>query len=108
MRDITGWLLAETRGAEIDFTPASVRRSLHTDGDTLLALQDGMSWEIGWSRSTLDQRVELLAAVRSLQQDLVIASRDGPFVSDLPEDLAAIVRPAVSLCTECELQSSLV
>ena len=98
MKDITRWLLSgETSGES--YSAARVRRILNNDIDTLSRLHAQLSWETSWSASTLSQRAEILEAVVELQNRLVLSSRDGPFLSDLPEDLAAMIRPAVVAMT---------
>jgi hypothetical protein len=103
IHDVMRWLLATQVGEDIpktNFTAGSVRKTLYEHGDTLSRLQSELAWEIGWSASSLVQRAELLDAVISLQRSLVVAARDGPFVSDLPDDLAGMIRPAVSFFTD--------
>ena len=95
IRNITAWLFAAS-STGTTYTPAEVRRTLYADHDTLVALQSELAWEFGWSASTLDQRQELLDAVLAVQKSLVIGTRNGAFVSDLPVDLAEMVRPAVA------------
>jgi hypothetical protein len=104
IRDITRWLLLEQvqTGGRDGYTPASVRKVLNGHGDTLSRLQSELAWEFGWSASTLQQREEILGAILAIQGDLVVGARNGPFVSDLPEDLVGMIRPAVELFAERE------
>lgn len=106
IRGITRWLLLEevqARSLAGDaYTPASVRRVLNGHGDTLSRLQSELAWEFGWSASTLKQREEILGAILAIQGDLVAGARNGPFVSDLPEDLVGMIRPAVEVFAERE------
>jgi hypothetical protein len=75
---------------------------LNGHGDTLSRLQSELAWEFGWSASTLKQREEILGAILAIQGDLVVGARNGPFVSDLPEDLVRMIRPAVEVFAERE------
>jgi hypothetical protein len=101
IRSIAGWMLNDPSSASITYTPADVRRTMHTDGDRLAAMQAELAWELGWSASTLDQRAELTQAVLALQRSLVVSARDGPFLVDLPNDLAQVMRPAISVFSQC-------
>lgn len=107
IQSITTWLLSSSSSTndhsdDVSYTPASVRRILHGEGDTLVALQAELGWELGWSASDLSQRGQITDAVLQLQRSLVSAARDGPFVVDLPEDLRGMVEPAVSTFADCK------
>lgn len=96
-------MLNDANHPDISYTPAQVRQILHTDGDRLAQMQDELAWELGWSASTLDERKHLTSAVLALQNSLIVSSRDGAFVVDLPADLVRILQPAVAVFSKCAL-----